>query len=449
MEEQLKLLLQVLGTDSVTAAIAELRALKEQTGQLTEEQQTALSSLETYANFTKDIGTAEGAAADAALELARDQRIANDILVEAKAQVDELAGTGGDEGGGFRGMAGAALKGEKAITSLASGHGLGRLGSMLEGVLAPTTGIPGIGLAIGATVYAIEAMIPAIEKMVESFGAANTAADKASDAIFAFNNASLHGPTRQKRQLAKIDSEIAKLEDKEDEGGGLSDDDQLALTRLRKASARGHDSIERDEKFAQYFVDRDKEQALIKKNLADQDKKDAAHAQAAEAKRERQQEQEQRKAEQLKEKNARETDAEVSSSMNWATSEENREARQRESLARKQAAQKQRDVAAQIKLDEQAAHDASPRGQLEAAQKLQRGQVEAAVMDQWARGGKQESPEFVQNTIRQATANLPETGGNLAAAIQMAVQAGYRKAIAAQQKDAQRLQVFSESYYGN
>ena len=88
-----------------------------------------------------------------------------------------------------------------------------------------------------------------------------------------------------------------------------------------------------------------------------------------------------------------------------------------------------------------------PAAQLQRERQAQEQQMGALALQQWNAGGKQESPEFVQKTIRDAVAALPENNGDYAAALASAVAAGYAKAMQAQAKDMARLQVISESYY--
>ena len=174
-EEVLQLMLKTIGVTSITEAIAELRKLKAQTGELTTEQQTALTAMETYANFTKDIGTAQGAAADKALEFAQDQKIANDILVEsvgamnsAKTAAEELGGEGGGEDsegtGGFSKLSGGAFKAERAMNALLTGKGVGKAGGLLESVSAGLGMTSGIGFAVVGLYYAFEQLLPVLEK---------------------------------------------------------------------------------------------------------------------------------------------------------------------------------------------------------------------------------------------------------------------------------------------
>jgi hypothetical protein len=150
-------------------------------------------------------------------------------------KLEEIRGEGeGESGsGGFAGMASGAMKAEKAIHSLASGTGLGRLGGMLEGVLGPM-GVPGLGMALGALAYELEPLIPKIKAFVDAWETGVKPLSDTAEAIERLNRA--QGDARQKRALGRIEGQITTLEDKEDTQGFLSAEDTLRLRQLRGAA---------------------------------------------------------------------------------------------------------------------------------------------------------------------------------------------------------------------
>jgi len=157
-------------------------------------------------------------------------------LATMSVKLDEATGQGeGESGqGGFKGMASGVMKAEKAIHSLASGSGLGRLGSMLEGVLGPM-GVPGLGMALGALAYELEPLIPKIRAFVDAWEMGVKPLTETAEAIERLNRA--QGETRQKRALGRITSKITALEDEEDTQGWLAPDKQAQLRDLRRAAS--------------------------------------------------------------------------------------------------------------------------------------------------------------------------------------------------------------------
>ena len=99
-------------------------------------------------------------------------------------KIEEVTGQGeGESGsGGFKGIAGAAVKAEKAIGMLASGGGLGRLPSMLEGVTSALGLAGGAGLAAGGLILALESTIPKIVTFIEKMDGAAEVGQKNSGA---------------------------------------------------------------------------------------------------------------------------------------------------------------------------------------------------------------------------------------------------------------------------
>jgi hypothetical protein len=94
---------------------------------------------------------------------------------------DAAAGTTEDHG--LKGLAAAAIKGEKAVGMLASGAGLGRLPSMLEGVTSALGLAGGAGMAAGGLILAFESIIPKVEAFIEKITGAAEAAKRAAEQI--------------------------------------------------------------------------------------------------------------------------------------------------------------------------------------------------------------------------------------------------------------------------
>ena len=178
---------------------------------------------------------ADKLAMEANRNLIREQERLDAIVLKNQESLEALAGQGDGESGsgGLKGVAGGALKAEKAIHALASGSGLGRLGSMLEGVMGPL-GLPGVGLAIGALAYELEPAIPRIREFIDAWEMGVKPLSDAANEVERMNRA--QGEARQKRAFHRIESKIMALEDKEDTQGFLSAEDTLNLRRLREAA---------------------------------------------------------------------------------------------------------------------------------------------------------------------------------------------------------------------
>ncbi|MGO8949903.1 MAG: hypothetical protein ACLQUY_20055 [Ktedonobacterales bacterium] len=158
-----------------------------------------------------------------------------DSIRDKQGILERATGEGEGEGGkgGFAGLAGGVMKAEKAIHSLASGSGLGRLGGMLESVLGPL-GVPGLGMALGALAYELEPLIPKIKEFSDAWEMGVKKMNDATEAIERLNRA--QGEARQKRALGRIEGQITTLEDLQDTQGFLSAGDTLKLRRLREAA---------------------------------------------------------------------------------------------------------------------------------------------------------------------------------------------------------------------
>ena len=106
-----------------------------------------------------------------------------DSITDKQGILDRAVGEGGDDDGtsGFKGIAGAAVKAEKAIGKLASGHGLNSLPGLLESVAGAVGLGGGAGLAAGGLILAFESIIPKVEAFIEKVTGAAAAAKKAAE----------------------------------------------------------------------------------------------------------------------------------------------------------------------------------------------------------------------------------------------------------------------------
>jgi hypothetical protein len=179
---------------------------------------------------------ADKLAMEANRNLIQEQERLDAIVLKNQASLEAMAGKGeGESGkGGFAGAAAGAMKAEKAVHSLASGTGLGRLGSMLEGVLGPM-GIPGLGMALGALAYELEPLIPKIKAFVDAWETGIKPLNETTEAIERLNRA--QGESRQKRALSRVEAKITALEDEEDTQGWLAPNKQVELRKLREAAS--------------------------------------------------------------------------------------------------------------------------------------------------------------------------------------------------------------------
>ena len=147
----LELILKTTNSDVVKDLAALIKLVKERMVELAQEYKDGVHSEEQYIRSSNILISAlkEKEELFARITVAEKNQIA--IEKELKDAADELAGSGDGESGsgGFAGAAGGMIKLEKAISSIATGHGLGRLGSMLEGIVGLLGGPAGSGLAAG------------------------------------------------------------------------------------------------------------------------------------------------------------------------------------------------------------------------------------------------------------------------------------------------------------
>jgi hypothetical protein len=184
-------------------------------------------------------------------------RIATEDVGEAvETTLGKPGGEEGDGGSGLKGLAKSAFAGEKAITQLATGHGMMRLPGALETVATAMGGTAGLGTAIGAVIVGVEVVLPALDKLWKSFDSGWKDVEKANKAIQDFDYAQKGaGDALLKRSVHEMDQEIQRLEDKEREGflwsgAKLNEADAAALKELRAKSKEGHAQLDVDRELA-------------------------------------------------------------------------------------------------------------------------------------------------------------------------------------------------------
>lgn len=119
--------------------------------------------------------------ADTYLERSRELDRAQGEVAET---LERLAGTG--ESGGFAGLTSNVFKAERAFTALATGHGLGRVGPMLESIIGAAGGAAGIGYGIAGLAFLLETIVPKVVHFLSSWDSDKLdAANKSVDDLIA------------------------------------------------------------------------------------------------------------------------------------------------------------------------------------------------------------------------------------------------------------------------
>lgn len=240
--EQSGKLIQVIGDSEST--LKRLTAAEREREKIADEVE---KTLEKEALAQAKIADAAAEASAKIEEQGRAAQVMADIADEAEKPLARLTGTGdGEQGeGGFKGLAGGAIKAEKAMLGLASGH-IGRIGQQLEGVLPLLGGPAGMGLAIGALVIGIHDLLPKLKEWFDTFQQGSQEVRDAQKAIEDFDTAqkSIHEDMK-KRSLADVDKQIEAIEAAErgykEYGGVLDEEERRQLQRLRVRSRAGHD----------------------------------------------------------------------------------------------------------------------------------------------------------------------------------------------------------------
>jgi hypothetical protein len=212
-------------------------------------------TLEKEAKAQAKVGEAASEAAAKIEEQTRAQEIAAGIADEFEKPLKRLAGEGDGESaeGGLKGVAGGAIKAEKAIKELVTGHGLMRLGSQLEGVVPLLGGPAGLGLAIGAVVIGLHDVIPALKTWFDTWQDGGKVIQDTTKAIKDFDTAqkTVHEDMK-KRALHEVDKQIEVLEaeDRETKAAGLPEYNKDLLKRLQARSKAGHAQEKQEKEFA-------------------------------------------------------------------------------------------------------------------------------------------------------------------------------------------------------
>ena len=239
--------------EKVTAALDKLEAeeikaaeaAQQEAIALAEETQRALDAAEAQANAAPKYD----AATQAVMSQIQAERLLAEALEDTVPAISNVAGV--EEEAGFKGLASNALRAEKAVGALASGTGLGRLGSFLEPVTAALGGPAGLGMAIGAIAFGVEAVLPKLEKLWLAFAEGPKSVQDATTAMRRFDDSVAASDDRlMKRELAKIDKAVEELEISEQEhkdaGTAMPSEDKARLDALRRRSATGHERLEVD-----------------------------------------------------------------------------------------------------------------------------------------------------------------------------------------------------------
>src|SRR5271157_2094272 len=240
-DEQLRLLFRAGGLDVVTDAKDSFHSLTEEmqgTAKAADKVQDATKTVDTTTEEAKRVlSETSTVVSDLQTKIASLEKKQNDLAEsfrfglipsasDFKEQYDHLGGeisrnqsileaaTGTGDGesgkGGFAGLAGGAIKAEKAISALATGHGLGRLGGLLEPLVGLIGGPAGLGLAIGAMALAIEGLLPKLGTWIEKMDGAAEAAKRAAKAEKEYQEVTKKG--QEKPSEAESDqAEIVKL----------------------------------------------------------------------------------------------------------------------------------------------------------------------------------------------------------------------------------------------
>jgi hypothetical protein len=170
---------------AVKTATDDLRKLKEETSALAAVMATLDTKVEeTDAGFKEFYTETTGlTAALKTLEINVEQvGIGFKGLAEPVAVADEAfdnltktvvttAGTGsGDSGeGGFAGLTKNIFMAERALTALGTGHGIARVGPMLEKLIGAAGGPAGVGFGIAGLAYLLETIGPKVKGFLESW----------------------------------------------------------------------------------------------------------------------------------------------------------------------------------------------------------------------------------------------------------------------------------------
>jgi hypothetical protein len=187
-DETLRLKVTYEGSPEVKTATDDLRKLKEETsaleavlGTLDTKTDEASASFKTFYTETTGLTTAVQTL-EIKLEetgtgftgLAAPVAAAEDELSNLLRTVETTAGAGsGDSGtGGFAGLTKNIFMAERAMTALATGHGIARVGPMLEKLIGAAGGPAGVGMGIAGLAFLLETIGPKVKGFLESWAEA-------------------------------------------------------------------------------------------------------------------------------------------------------------------------------------------------------------------------------------------------------------------------------------
>jgi hypothetical protein len=191
-DEEIRLRVVYEATQVVKDAIADIRKLKEETGELTKEQEKTLITLEYQKTLLEGAGSGLDHYTELVHEDAQAQKLMRQMLEETDAELQvqaTLINTTVNPalqtaGIGFEGMARQAFAAERVMTVMSgAGGGLARAGPLLDGVIKSLGGPAGLGFAIVGIEFAVERALPALEKLWDKLNGVDEMAKEAADTV--------------------------------------------------------------------------------------------------------------------------------------------------------------------------------------------------------------------------------------------------------------------------
>ena len=414
----LELILKTIGVENVKECVKAYEDLAKSAESTAKPLDQAKESLESIERAERAATVAAKEATAGLNEEAIAAKNMAEIADEVQTPLARLTGEGdGEEAiGGFKGMAGGAIKAEKAINSLMSGKALGRLGPMLESLLGPL-GVPGLGLAFGAIAMEAEPAIRAVSGFIDAWDKGIKPLTDAAEAIERLSLA--RGGDRRARAYKRLEAQMEPLEEKKDLGI-LSAAETLQLRKLHEAAA-GYESEAREEAAAADRHKREQAGDRFDRQMVKSEEDRVARENAKDA-------QDEANA-QIKAMKKENRDDEFDRRM--VKSEEDRVARENSKEAQNEAREQLR------------------RGPRESRQHKDSREAQMAHGVREMAPGLEQQGFDVQGIAREALRQLPATGGNAAVAIQQAILAAYQRGLRMQQEDMARMQMFSEMMQGS
>jgi hypothetical protein len=247
-DETLRLRVVYEASQVVKEAIADIRQLKEETGELNKEQEKTLQTLEYQKNLLEGAGSGLDHYTALVNEEVQAQKYYHQVLDEtneslkaqanAQFELDQIVArnqaTIQASTADFSKLGGQIMAAEKAAQAIVSGHGLGRIGGMLEKVTLAVGGPAGLGMALGAVAMALEGMLPKIQDWLLKWETGSKTIDEVKKALDSLDKSEEEHD--RKRALRKVERQISRLEKKEDEQGFLTGMEREDLDRLEAAA---------------------------------------------------------------------------------------------------------------------------------------------------------------------------------------------------------------------